>query len=66
MKKIYVKPQIATVAMESMSIMAGSGESKQEVEIVGKDKEDYNGKFYAPKDYFNCWAADDEDTEDNL
>lgn len=68
MKKYYIKPSVATMEMETTSIMAGSTGINGDGSQGGIDKPlpgDGSISKHAPsRNYFDSWEYDDSNEED--
>lgn len=65
MKKYYIKPSVATMEIETTSIMAGSIGDGGGTGNIGDPEPGYGGgDHFAPsRNYFDSWGYDDSNEE---
>ena len=67
MKKYYIKPSVATMEIETTSIMAGSIGDGGGTGNIGDLEPGYGGggHFAPSRNYFDSWTYEDPQMDDN-
>lgn len=67
MKKYYIKPSVATMEIETTSIMAGSIGDGGGTGNIGYPEPGYGGggHFAPSRNYFDSWTYEDPQMDDN-